>query len=183
MAALLKNSPSLDFYLPDSDPIDDRWWETHIRHSSVLATTDAVIPAAVIDGTEGDDLLIGSAHEDTINGLGGDDFLDGGAGSNDLNGGDGDDTLISGYLPSNEQGSSLWGDEGNDLLIGTAVDDKLYGGDDDDILVGGAGYDILEGGAGADVLDGGKGDNDRATYENSLAGLQIDLKNGTGHGG
>lgn len=228
MAALLRNSQRTEFYLPDSDPTDPRWWEAHLRHSPILATTDEVIPAAVIDGTEGEDHLIGTAEEDTINGLGGDDFLDGGAGSDDLYGGEGndwltggrnnegerdllvggagndtlivgygglyggagDDVLISGqtaltggYLPSNEQGSSLRGDEGNDLLIGTAVDDKLYGGDDDDILLGGAGYDILEGGSGADVIDGGEGDNDRATYENSLAGIQINLKNGTGHGG
>lgn len=224
MTALLKNSPSL----LESDPTDDRWWGIHTRHASALATTDGNLPTAVIDGTEGDDDLVGTVDRDIINGFDGDDFLDGGAGSDNLHGGDGsdwltggrnnegerdlldggagddtliagygslyggagDDTLISGqtaltggYLPGNEQGSFLWGDEGNDLLIGTAVDDRLYGGNDDDILLGGVGYDLLEGGSGADVLDGGEGDNDRATYENSLAGIQINLKTGTSHGG
>ncbi|PSH64259.1 hypothetical protein CU102_22300 [Phyllobacterium brassicacearum] len=228
MVALPKNSPSTDFYLLDPNPIDDRWWEAHIRHSSVLTATDKVTLATVIDGTEGDDDLVGTADEDTINGLGGDDFLDGGAGSDSLyggdgddwltggrnndedrdllDGGDGDDTLIAGYgmlqggagndtlisgqtaltggyLPSNSQGSDLSGDDGNDLLIGTAVNDVLVGGTGDDILLGGIGYDKLEGGAGADVLDGGIGDNDRAIYENSSAGVRVDLAAGFGKGG
>ncbi|MCX8278682.1 hypothetical protein OSJ77_00575 [Phyllobacterium sp. 0TCS1.6C] len=228
MVALPKNSPSTDSYLMDANPTDDRWWEAQFGLSSTFARTGTAAPAAIIDGTEGDDSLVGTAGEDTINGFGGDDFLDGGSGDDALYGGDGDDwltggrnqegegdlldggagndtilagygtliggagddilisgqtSLTGGYIPGNERGASISGDEGNDLIIGTAVDDELEGGEGDDILLAGAGYDNLEGGAGADVLDGGESDNDRAIYSNSTAGVRVDLATGTGHGG
>ena len=51
---------------------------------------------AVLDGTEGNDRLIGGAHEKTYRGLEGDDVLDGGLGDDSLNGGPGNDELIGG---------------------------------------------------------------------------------------
>lgn len=58
----------------------------------------------VINGTQGNDTLLGSALGDTISGLGGNDKLDGHEGANILSGGLGNDTLLGGI--------------GNDTLTG-----------------------------------------------------------------
>ena len=47
----------------------------------------------------------------------------------------------------------VWGEAGNDTLLGGRGDDWLDGGDGNDRLVGGAGDDVLAGGAGADVFE------------------------------
>jgi Ca2+-binding RTX toxin-like protein len=74
-----------------------------------LAATDIVVlngtPSGFINGTEGNDSLVGGPGNDTINGLGGndtlvgnggDDFLHGGLGSDSLDGGVGDDIYYFG---------------------------------------------------------------------------------------
>ena len=48
---------------------------------------------------------------------------------------------------------SVWGEGGNDKLLGGRGDDYLDGGDGNDRLVGGAGDDVLVGGAGSDVFE------------------------------
>ena len=55
--------------------------------------------------------------------------------------------------------SWLWGEDGEDSLIGGSGNDYLYGGLDSDMLVGGRGTDYLYGGNHADVVDGGPGDD------------------------
>jgi hypothetical protein len=49
----------------------------------------------------------------------------------------------------------LWGRGGNDYISGEAGGDYLYGEDGDDVLLGGSGNDWLWGGSGADVVNGG----------------------------
>ena len=75
----------------------------------------------------------------------------------------GDDTLIGG-----DGNDWLDGGEGDDTLIGGAGNDKLYGSDGNDLLDGGDGDDMLDanggddtliGGAGNDNLNGGAGDD------------------------
>ncbi len=72
-----------------------------------------------------------------------------------LFGEDGDDLLVG-----NAGADTLDGGAGDDLLFGNAGDDLLIGGQGNDILVGGAGDDGLFGGAGDDELHGESG-NDR----------------------
>ncbi|MFZ1413730.1 MAG: hypothetical protein WAS73_04000 [Defluviicoccus sp.] len=67
---------------------------------------------------------------------------------------DGDDTLIG-----SRAGDRIVGGGGNDALRGGLGDDELDGEAGDDGLDGGPGNDRLDGGAGADELDGGA-DND-----------------------
>ena len=82
-----------------------------------------------------------------------------------------------------QEGSTLWGQRGDDTLIGGDGYDYLWGGKGDDTLMGGGGViDYLEGGAGADVIDGGEG-FDVAGYELSDAGVTIDLATGVAQGG
>ena len=80
-----------------------------------------------IDGTAGDDFLVGTEDSDTINGYQGNDAIRGRGGDDLLNGGDGHDFIVGG--------------DGNDTLDGGNDDDYLRGGEGDDVIAGGAGYD------------------------------------------
>lgn len=83
---------------------------------------------AIINGTSGNDPLIGTSAADTISGLEGDDTLDGRGGNDTLDGG-----------------------PGNDILSDTAGINVLNGGEGDDWLTGSAGS-TLDGGAGNDTF-------------------------------
>ena len=67
-----------------------------------------------------------------INGLGGDDVIEASG-------------LTGMLLTAN-------GDDGDDVLIGSAGNDTLTGGAGDDVLIGGPGIDILDGGTGDNIL-------------------------------
>jgi Ca2+-binding RTX toxin-like protein len=79
-------------------------------------------------GSDGDDVLTGTAGKDWLTGNGGDDTVDGGG-----------DTDI------------LGGNAGADSLKGGAANDILYGGQGSDVLDGGTGADLLFGGSGDDM--------------------------------
>jgi Ca2+-binding RTX toxin-like protein len=53
----------------------------------------------------------------------------------------------------------VFGDAGNDTLLGGDGDDTLYGGKGDDSLDGGEGNDLLFSRSGNDTLSGGPGDD------------------------
>ncbi|MDO7926727.1 retention module-containing protein [Pseudomonas sp. KFB-139] len=53
---------------------------------------------------------------------------------------------------SYQQGHSLVGTDGDDVLLAGGGNDCLYGGDGNDLLIGGAGNDTLTGGAGQDTF-------------------------------
>ena len=55
--------------------------------------------------------------------------------------------------------SGLFGDAGNDLLIGGGVFDYINGGSGGDTLLGGPGSDFIVGLGGSDYLSGGKGND------------------------
>jgi len=67
-----------------------------------------------------------------INGLGGDDVIEASG-------------LTGMLLTAN-------GDDGDDVLIGSAGNDTLTGGAGDDVLIGGPGLDILDGGPGDNIV-------------------------------
>lgn len=60
--------------------------------------------------------------------------------------------------------------------------DVIIGSGDMDHIEGLGGNDVIKGGGGADHIDGGEG-RDTATYENSSAGVEVNLKTGKGYGG
>ncbi|MBO9557823.1 MAG: calcium-binding protein [Caulobacter sp.] len=76
----------------------------------------------------------------------------------------------------------LIGGADDDTLNGLDGDDTLEGRDGNDQIFGGAGGDHLYGGAGADFLDGGS-EFDLARYDNSSAGVSVNLTTNTGVGG
>lgn len=60
--------------------------------------------------------------------------------------------------------------------------DTIIGNPGNDIIFAGGGNDVIKGGGGADYIDGGAG-RDRASYEDSAAGVTVDLVTGKGKGG
>ena len=103
--------------------------------------SNSVVPAnGVMNGTIGNDTLVGDAGNNQFNGRPGSDSIDGGAGDDFVFGGAGNDTLQGGT--------------GNDFLFGNQGDDSVQGGEGFDFLdhAAGEGSDTLEGGADADWL-------------------------------
>ncbi|HKY39642.1 MAG TPA: hypothetical protein VJN18_27075 [Polyangiaceae bacterium] len=125
--------------------------------AAALTAADCPDGYNVIQGTSGDDVLIGTSGGDCIVGGDGDDVIDGRGGNDFLFGGDGADTIYG------RSGSdALFGEGGDDQLDGAAGADNLDGGDGDDILFGEGGADVLRGRAGNDYLDGAAGNDDLA---------------------
>jgi len=116
-----------------------------------------------ITGTEGDDMLVGTACADDIKGLGGNDIIDGRAGDDYIDGGTGDDNLMGGagndILHGGDGNDIIFGGVGNDQISGGAGDDRLFGDDGDDTVFGDDGNDQIHGGTGNDALFGGAGND------------------------
>lgn len=125
-----------------------------------------------INGTSGDDVIVGTAGVDTINagagndivcGLGGGDLIRGGPGRDIILGNNGADDIRSGT------GNDLvWGGAGNDMIRAGFGADVVYGGPNADTIAGGPGPDRVSGGSGndnvfgsngPDVVSGGNGDD------------------------
>ncbi|MGB6015535.1 MAG: type I secretion C-terminal target domain-containing protein [Nodosilinea sp.] len=101
----------------------------------------------LVEGTSGNNFLIGTAADNALFGFDGDDLILTSRGDNLAFGGAGNDTLVGG---AGENG--LFGGNGDDAIEGGAGDDLLVGGAGNDILYGGGGANTLVGSAGADVF-------------------------------
>ncbi|TWC57706.1 putative secreted protein (type I secretion substrate) [Pseudomonas sp. SJZ080] len=82
-----------------------------------------------------------------------------------------------------QDGHTLAGTAGDDVLVADTGDNVINAGDGNDVLTagagnnelhGGAGNDLLYSGAGNDLLDGGDG-IDTASYAHATAGVKVDL--------
>ena len=141
----------------------------------------------------GDDRLEGGSGNDSLSGDGGNDALSGGAGADRLDGGNGIDWIEygssdAGVTVNLRDGTGEGGHAEGDIIAdvenirGSDHGDRLSGDDGFNHLVGGGGNDVLEGGAGADQLNGGAG-VDAVSYQDSDAGITVNLAGGTGEGG
>jgi Ca2+-binding RTX toxin-like protein len=102
-----------------------------------LNLTNIVTGSGTVNGTNANDLVLGSAGIDDMTGRGGADCLIGGSGADTLTGSNGVDILLGG--------------DGNDSLLGSGGNDVLYGEAGNDTLNGGNGTDICDGGPGTDT--------------------------------
>ena len=107
------------------------------------------------NGTDNNDIIVGSSRDNILSAGFGDDMVSGGDG-NDQIWGNADDDTVNG----NNGTDTLYGGLGNDIVNGGAGNDALFGQSDVDILNGGDGDDNLDGGSGDDTLNGDAG-NDR----------------------
>ena len=155
----------------------------------------------ILRGGAGDDILVGGIANATIAGLstvytndGGNDTYDGGDGTDlayayytdhtagirfDLGNLAGNSAIIGdgvdiGSFTSIER-VIFRGGSGNDVVRGGGTLDTLVGNAGNDVLDGWYGNDTLSGGLGNDTLNGGEG-LDTATYVNSTAGVNVDLR-------
>jgi Ca2+-binding RTX toxin-like protein len=89
----------------------------------------------------------------------------------------------AGVTISYQDGHTLTGTSGDDVLVAGTGNNVINAGDGNDVLTagsgnnemhGGAGNDLLFSGAGNDLLDGGTG-NDTASYAHATVGVTVDL--------
>ena len=131
----------------------------------------------MLEGTEGNDKLLGKRGSDLIFGLQGDDVLDGGTGDDELNGGEGRDTALYETSPAGVtvnlstgratdkfennhtlvEIENIIGSDFSDNLVGDERANSLTGRDGSDSLAGRGGNDLILGGADQDTLNGGAG--------------------------
>jgi VCBS repeat-containing protein len=101
-----------------------------------------------ITGTEADDFIWGADAAGGIDGSLGNDVLIGNAGADDpISGGDGHDVIWGGAAAD-----IIYGDAGNDIMWGGAGADHMSGGAGNDFLDGGAAADMIYGYAGDDTI-------------------------------
>ncbi|WP_085706162.1 peroxidase family protein [Pseudomonas sp. B8(2017)] len=166
-----------------------RYTDAFGAQESLTSAATAAVPALTLVGTNGADILIGSAGNDVISGLDGadqlfgglgNDILNGGLGADAMNGGGGNDTfvvdnvgdtviealnggvdLVQTSLASYTLGANV------ENLTFTGVGNFIGGGNAlNNVITGGAGNDLLNGAAGADRLVGGLG-NDTYVVDNA----------------
>ncbi|MEZ0581336.1 calcium-binding protein [Nocardioides sp. MH1] len=142
--------------------------------------TATIVGAGTIEGTPGDDVIVGSAGRDTIAAGDGDDVVCDGAGADVVDLGDGDDVVVT--IAVRDPHDVVDGGRGFDTiryqrtravkatLGNTATDDGeafeadellglegVVGGSGNDTITGSAADDVLDGGAGNDTIDGLRG--------------------------
>lgn len=108
--------------------------EAPLRRAGPVTESTSEFNLNIVEGTDGDDTLVGTEGSDQIRGGAGDDTLKGGGNFDEVFGGDGDDTLHSGTGVTN-----LFGEAGDDTVIidgkNTALHHEANGGEGDDLLV------------------------------------------------
>ncbi len=138
----------------------------------IIGTTKA----ETLNGTEGNDLIMGLEGADHINGHGGNDCILGGIGADKINGNIGDDAIFG-----DGGADTIHGNNGNDFIVGGLAADTIFGENGDDQLFGNEAADTLRGGNGDDLLEGGDAP-DTLWGENGndilIGGAGIDNANG-----
>ncbi len=158
--------------------------------SPIIGTTKA----ETLNGTPGNDLIMGLEGADHINGHGGNDCILGGTGADKINGNAGDDAIFGGDGADSINGNdgsdvifgeggadTIHGNNGNDTIYGGTGADSIYGENGQDQLFGNEDADSIKGGNANDSLDGGPG-SDSLKGENGndslIGGTGIDNANG-----
>ncbi|GAA0653572.1 lamin tail domain-containing protein [Brevundimonas lenta] len=158
---------------------------TNIENVSGSSFNDLLI------GSAGDNTLTGGDGADVLIGLDGDDYLSGGQGAaNQMQGGRGDDTY---FVAANDTVVEFF-DEGEDTILTSRAaytlranfENLAYlgagsfrgtGNEEDNILIGGSGADVLIGLAGNDTLNGDAG-IDTVDYSSAWDWVTVDLASG-----
>lgn len=117
-----------------------------------------------IDGGAGDDNIDARGGDDTIFGGTGNDHIVAGAGNDVIFGGPGNDVIFGGagndWISGGAGDDRLFGDDGDDTIFGDEGNDLIFAGTGNDLVFGGTGNDTIRGEAGNDTIDGEAGDDD-----------------------
>jgi Ca2+-binding RTX toxin-like protein len=143
--------------------------------------SDSLSGFEIVRGSAFADKLTGSGANDWLLGLVGNDTLLGGAGSDHLDGGAGIDTLSYEASPGGVNVNLAAGNalgNGTDTLTGFEI---VRGSKFADTIIGGPANETLFGLGGNDKLDGGAG-SDTLAYDNSPAGVNVNLAAGSATG-
>jgi Ca2+-binding RTX toxin-like protein len=147
------------------------------KRATIVGTNRDPFSDVPLEGTPGDDVIVGLRGLDVIDGRGGSDLICAGGG---------DDYIVMG--PGDDKGEggagfdTFLGGRGHDRIWGGAGSDSLTGGPGNDRLFGGPGTeDSLIGGSGSDLMHGGGG-YDRAEFWDAPRGIRADLRAGTATG-
>jgi Ca2+-binding RTX toxin-like protein len=139
-----------------------------------------------VNGSGGNDFLVGDANNNVLNGNDGNDGLQGGAGDDTLNGGAGINTAefldSAAAVTVNLTLGTATGD-GNDTLIniqnviGSSFDDVITGDSNDNDLRGFSGDDTLIATQGNDILNGESNTavGDTASFINATSGVTVTI--------
>jgi Ca2+-binding RTX toxin-like protein len=123
------------------------------------------LPATLLEGGNGADVIVGGSGDDQLFGGNGNDTINGGAGADSLFGGNGDDRLD--------------GDGGADHFFGGRGDDVLVWdpGDGSDVLDGGSGFDemLFNGNEKAETFEFSANGSGGATFTRDLGTITMDL--------
>ena len=103
-----------------------------------------------IEGTEGNDFIIGTPKGDLIITKGGNDTIFGRSGSDCIISGDNNDFVVTG-----SGNNVVIAGNGDDTIYGQGGNDTIYSGEGNDNIRGGNGKDIIYAGNGNDTVDGG----------------------------
>lgn len=140
--------------------------------ASAVRFQSSNVPQVLLNGDEGNDVIIGTWEPDILDGGPGNDYIagaqgndtiDGGKGSDTLAGADGNDLIHGGdgndYVGAGPGDDTIDGGKGNDQLHGADGMDVVHGGDGADLITGADGNDMLYGDAGDDQIYGADGDD------------------------
>lgn len=138
-------------------------------------------------GDKYDNMIWGNNADNVIKGMNGNDTLYGGGGNDFIRGGNGNDVIVGNNVSQTDINifkdlvdssaknlldklqvsdttlngiNDIYGDAGNDIIIGGNNSDLIYGGKGNDYIYGGDGRNAIYGEAGNDILVGGF-DSDR----------------------
>ena len=171
--------------LIDNDPdVKDPKFVTELTdieaaNGTIQVIDRVLLPVDVPDAVPEGVTLVGGRSSDALEGTAGDDLIIGKGGKDTLQGGDGDDTL-----EGNRGRDDLYGGTGDDVLKGGSGRDHLEGGAGDDDLWGGSGRDRFDFIAfdGHDVIhDFGRGDRivvSETEFESFQAILDASVQDG-----
>ena len=116
-----------------------------------------------IDGTDGNDLLLGLTGNTVIKTGEGNDVVFSGDGNDLIQSGNGNSVIYAAggndIVTTGSGDNVVYGGLGNDLIIGGNGNNALFGEGGNDVVFSSGGNDLIDGGAGNDVLYAGGGDD------------------------
>jgi len=154
------------------------------NNTTFYCNSNRVAPSTepIVIGTEGDDIILAMGPDVLeVHGGGGNDTICVMTPGATIFGGPGRDYIYSANssLGSELLGpeiSTIWGGEGDDVIVGGSAMDNISGDEGNDILRGGRGYDYIWGGPGRDLFDGGDNGSQIAAGSSAAGDLCVDIE-------